>query len=347
MIKLALIGVWHVHARDYTEQAQGLNNVTLEKVWDKSHENAVEFAKSHELQAVSELSEILEDETIDGVIICTETTDHDEVIAACARAGKGIFTEKTLAVGGKEARDLAAIISEAKVPFTISFPQLMHPATIVSHSMLGQGMLGEAVKLRFRNAHGGKTAGWLPEYWYDLDTAGGGALMDLGCHPIYVANALLGKPRTVSCTLTPPTTETLHADDEATVVCTYGHDDSVQAILETSFLTAQSPRLFELYGTTGSVLSYIDDVSVLGVDEADGVDENGRPDPGVWLRELDGEEVSMSAPLATFVELVTKKKSDANAPLEVTGYGLEAACQLAEVLEAAYISASEGRVVTL
>lgn len=347
MIQLALVGVWHVHALDYTKQARALKDVSIEKVWDKNKEAAEGFAAEHGLTAVQDLSEILSDEEIDGVIICTETTDHDAVIAEAARAEKAVFTEKTLAVGGKEAQKLADIIKEANVPFVISFPQLKHPATVVSHAMLGQGMLGDAVKLRFRNAHGGKTQGWLPGYWYDTETAGGGALMDLGCHPIYLANALLGKPRTVSAVLTPPAESPVHADDEATVICTYGHDNSVQAILETSFITPHSPRIFELYGTSGSVLAYNEDVSVMGVEDADGVDENGRPDPGIWMREKDGEALGMKEPLATFADLVKNRKSDADAPLEVPGYGLEAAVLLAQVLEAAYISASEGRVVTL
>lgn len=347
MIQLALVGVWHVHALDYTKQARGLKDVSIEKVWDKNKEAAERFAAEHNLTVAENLSDILSDTAIDGVIICTETADHDEVIAEAARAGKGIFTEKTLAVGGKEAQRLADVIKEADVPFVISFPQLRHPATVVSHAMLGQGMLGDAVKLRFRNAHGGKVQGWLPSYWYDTETAGGGALMDLGCHPIYLANALLGKPRTVSAALTPPTDNPVHADDEATVICTYGHDNSVQAILETSFITPYSPRTFELYGTSGSVFASDDDVTVKGVEDADGVDENGRPDPGVWMREKDGEELGMKDPLATFADIVKNRKSDADAPLEVPGYGLEAAVLLAEVLEAAYISAAEGRVITL
>ena len=347
MTQLALLGVWHVHARDYTQQARSLEGVEILKVWDKNHEAAQAFAAEHDLETVAALSDILEDEAVDGVIICTETADHDEVIAEAARAGKGIFTEKTLAIGTEAAQQLADTIREQKVPFVISFPQLGHTATLVTHALLGQGMLGDVVKLRFRNAHGGKAAGWLPAYWYDVETAGGGALMDLGCHPVYLANALLGRPKTVSCTLSPGTAEIPHADDEATVVLSYGDDGAVQAILETSFVTPQAPRRFEVYGTAASVLADNDDVRVLGVSDVDGIDADGRPQEGIWGREADGEELSMLQPLEAFVELSKQRKSDANAPLEVPGYDLDAAVLLAEVLEASYVSAAEGRVVEL
>lgn len=46
-----------------------------------------------------------------------------------------------------------------------------------------------------RDAHSGVSGDWLPEYWFDKSKAAGGAMMDLGCHPMYLLAYFLGKPK--------------------------------------------------------------------------------------------------------------------------------------------------------
>ena len=52
---------------------------------------------------------------------------------------------------------------------------------------------------RVRLAHDGGSRGWLPERFFDPAAAVGGALTDLGCHPVYLVQRFLGStPQTVS-----------------------------------------------------------------------------------------------------------------------------------------------------
>ena len=53
--------------------------------------------------------------------------------------------------------------------------------------------LGTVTLVRVRLSHNGATAGWSPEHFYSLEECRGGALIDLGCHPMYLTRLFLGE----------------------------------------------------------------------------------------------------------------------------------------------------------
>ena len=55
--------------------------------------------------------------------------------------------------------------------------------------MIEPGAIGDVISVRAREAHSGPHA---PHFW-DADTAGGGALLDMGCHTIEAARYFFGK----------------------------------------------------------------------------------------------------------------------------------------------------------
>ena len=73
----------------------------------------------------------------------------------------------------------------------------------VSNFIFGQGPWTPWQMLAY--GLGGALAGWLPDYWYDPETTGGGAMMDLGAHPMYHSAWMLGTPKRIQsmfCNLT-------------------------------------------------------------------------------------------------------------------------------------------------
>ncbi len=113
--------------------------------------------------------------------------------------------------------------------------------------------------MRMRTAHDGSLSGWLPDYWYDVSKAGGGAMMDLGCHPMYTAAYLLGMPKRIASIFTttyaPPP-----ADDHA--VCAVEFEGGAIAVLETGFVSKYNSNCFELLGTEGAIVAIGHEVKV-------------------------------------------------------------------------------------
>lgn len=116
---------------------------------------------------------------------------HRDVIVAAAKAGKHIFTEKVIAPTLKEVNAIIAEVNENKVKLTVSLPRLNDGYTLTIQEILSQELLGKITYVRVRLSHNGATESWLPNHFFSLEQCGGGALIDLGCHPMYLAKLFL------------------------------------------------------------------------------------------------------------------------------------------------------------
>jgi predicted dehydrogenase len=107
-------------------------------------------------------------------------------------------------------------------------------------------------QVRCRLAHDGAVGRqWLPARFFDPDEAGGGALVDLGCHPLYLTRLFLGgMPERVSAEYGRVTGRAV--DDNAVAVLQ--HESGALGIAETGFVNPASPFTIEIHGTTGSLL---------------------------------------------------------------------------------------------
>lgn len=250
MLKFAMLSAWHVHAEGYAHEINAHPETEVALVWDDDPSRGEEFAKKLGVPFEPSLEKVLQNEAIDAVCVNTATTMHYEVITAAAKAGKHIFTEKVLATTSEEAYAIAKTVKDAGVKFVISFPHRARPHNLFAKEVVERGLLGDISLLRIRNAHNGTAAGWLPPHFYSMEECGGGAMMDLGAHGMYLAAWLLGKPKRISAVFSHITGK--EVEDNAVAVIEF--ENGATAINETSFLSSHSPFSLELYGTEGSLL---------------------------------------------------------------------------------------------
>src|SRR6266851_2440543 len=186
MIRLALLSFWHVHARDYVQQARANPATTITAVWDETPERGRSQAQALGVPFYENLPELLAQAEVDGVIVTTPTTMHREVIIAAAQAGKHIFTEKVLAPTLRECTEIAAAVEQAGVVLVVSLPRLSSGSTLAIKHILDRKLLGELTEVRTRLTHDGalKTRqhpqGWLPPSFFDLQQSAGGAMIHVG-----------------------------------------------------------------------------------------------------------------------------------------------------------------------
>ena len=117
-----------------------------------------------------------------------------EVMVAAAKAGKGYIYGEGNGPYCKECEEIAQAVREAGVKFCISFPHRTMPHNLFAKKVVDEGLIGDITLLRIRNAHNGSVAGWLPDHFYDPVECGGGAMIDLGAHGMYLSRWLLGEP---------------------------------------------------------------------------------------------------------------------------------------------------------
>lgn len=256
MISTALISKWHVHAMDYAKQAQENEHISLEVVWDENEERGGAWAKELDLRFEKDLTNVLSDPEIDAIIVDAPTNLHKEIMIAAAKKGKHIFTEKVLAFSMKDCEEIYEVVEAAGVQLMLSLPRLTDNYYLYAQEALDRRLLGQLTTIRCRLAHNGGVPnkgddyGWLPAHFFDREACGGGALIDLGAHPIYLTNRLAGKAVAVSARLTSVLDRPV--DDNASVIVEY--ESGATGILEAGFVSAHSPFQLELYGTEGTLL---------------------------------------------------------------------------------------------
>lgn len=256
-MKVAMLGTWHVHTQEYTESIMKSGRSELVAVWEADPEKGKAYAEKYGCKYYADLDELLADTSIDSVAVCTATNEHHDVIIKAAKAGKNIFTEKVLAFTVKEAEEIKAAIDEAGVKFTISYPHRTFPALRFAKSVLDSGELGEITYARVRNVHNGASAGWLPPHFFDKEQCGGGAMMDLGAHPMYTLNWLMGEPVSVLSMFTSVTGKPV--EDNAVSVIEF--KNGAIGVSETGFVSQDNPYTLELSGTKGALMVHGKDVS--------------------------------------------------------------------------------------
>lgn len=250
MIRIGMISYWHVHAEDYTRQVLDNSQTEIAAIWDEIPERGEEKAAKYGVPFVASLDELLSRSDIDAVVVDAPTNIHRDVMVKAARAGKHIFTEKVVAPTLKEVNEILEEVGKAGVKLTVSLPRVYDAYTQPIRKIVEEGTLGRLTLVRVRLSHNGATANWLPEHFYNKEQCGGGALIDLGCHPVYLVRLFLGLPDSVSATYGYVTGK--EVEDNAVAVLSY--ENGAIGIAEAGFVNSHSPFCIELHGTDGTLL---------------------------------------------------------------------------------------------
>lgn len=324
MLNVAMLSKWHVHAEDYARVLQSRGNVKITAVWDEEPERGREWAARLSADFEADLDTLLRREDVDGVVVDAPTSMHADVMVAAAQAGKHIFTEKAMALTTEECERISAAVREAGVKFCISFPARTRPQEMFAKQLIDDGILGDVTLLRIRNGHDGALNNWLPEYWYDEKQAGGGAMMDLGCHPMYLASWYLGKPKRITSMFHYFTQRAV----EDNAQCSIEFANNAVALVETSLVTYRTPSALEIYGTEGTLIISDSNVKVISK-------QFDSPFSG-WISPTQ-LPAAQPLPIVQWVDALLEDK-----PMP---FGLEDGTKLTELLEAAYIAHKENRTV--
>ncbi len=256
IIRVAMLSFWHVHARDYMRQAIEYPETEIVAAWDELPERGRAMAEQLGVPFYSTLPALLAQSAIDAVIVDTPTSLHRDVMLAAAQAGKHIFTEKVIAPTLHECNEVVAAVAQAGVKLSVSLPRLYAGYTQAIREIIHQRLLGDLTLVRARLSHNGaiRTSedldGWLPEHFFRLDQCQGGAMIDLGCHPMYLTRLFLGLPESVSANYGYITGR--EVEDNAVAILRY--PQGALGVVEAGFVNRFSPFTLEVHGTEGSLL---------------------------------------------------------------------------------------------
>lgn len=320
-MKTAILGTWHVHTEEYTRAILANPQAEAAAIWDSDIARGKAFAEKLGVPFTDDLDSILNDASIDSVVVCSATCDHPELLTKAANAGKNIFTEKVLTIGVEDAEKVAAAVKAAGKVFTISYPHRTFPTLRAAKALLDSGKLGTVTYARVRNVHNGSSADWLPPHFYDKAQCGGGAMMDLGAHPMYTLYWLLGEPKTITSTFT----EVTHRGVEDNAVSVIEFANGAIGVSETGFVSECNPYTLEISGTDGAMMIH-----------GESVQWGGKATGGKWVDLELPEKIQL--PIDQWVDAVTN-----GTPSPFT---IDEAVMLTRLMDGAYKSFESGTKFT-
>ncbi|MCU1490526.1 MAG: Oxidoreductase [Acidimicrobiaceae bacterium] len=211
-MRIGLLGIAHPHAINYLTNLR-VAGADIVGIHDRDAERGLRWAGEHSVAFVPEAERLLA-ERLDGVVVCSETVYHVELVREAAAAGVGILCEKPLGVRLADSQEIVEVCSRAGVTLMTAFPMRFHPAVKRVRDIIATGGLGTLRALT------GNNQGIIPlqqgAWFLDPALAGGGAIMD---HVVHLADifcwAVSSPPEAVYAVAN----RILYADEAAVETC--------------------------------------------------------------------------------------------------------------------------------
>lgn len=341
MIRLALLGAWHVHTWMYLPLLLDAyrGSVCFTVVWDDDEVRGLAAAQRLGVPFEADLEAALRGYPVDAVIVQCQTVLHCKVVCAAAMAGKHIFCEKVLAPTLEECLQIRCAVEQSGVKFMISLDALPYGVYAFARKLIQDGALGRIGTAYVRRVHGmafGEEGG-LPDYWYDNRQTAGGVTIDLATHGATLLLSLFGAPQAVTARMTQRLGK--GQDDISTMIAEFA--GGVQGVAMTSFMAAHLENHVEIIGDKGSLVMTgyvgINDARLRVYLQSDLLP--GFSEPAAVPPEL----IPPTSPLTViaFIQLLCGDWR------ELEGYTMQNAIQLTRMLQAAYRSAQTGARVVL
>jgi predicted dehydrogenase len=189
-----IIGLGRI-AHKFAQDLKHIKGARLHAVAARDSDRAQAFGQQYGApHAYGTYEEILNCPDLHAVYIATPHSSHAENTIMCMRAGMPVLCEKAFAVNARESAEMIAASRKHHTFLMEAFWTRFIPSTQYALDEIAKGSIGEIVGLK-------ADFGFKPVFdpsnrLFDLNLAGG-ALLDIGVYPLFLALLVLGKPEEI------------------------------------------------------------------------------------------------------------------------------------------------------
>ena len=298
-ITLAFVGCAHIHTPGFIELLNGRKDVVVKYVWDHDAARAAKRAGELAAKAAGSPEEVWSDREVTGVVICSETNRHHDLVMAGVKAGKHMFVEKPLGITATESYAMADAIEKAGLLFTTGYFNRTIPQHLYLKDQVAKGNFGKITRIRGSNCHNGSLGGWFDTEWRWMANpkiAGVGAFGDLGTHLLDILMWLLGDVAAATADIKVVTHRYQDCDESGEGLLRFKNDST--GTLAAGWVDVANPVTLEVSGTEGHAV-IVDGELYYKCEKVEGADGKNP-----W-RQL---PQALPAPLHMFVDAVGGKK---------------------------------------
>lgn len=340
-MKIAVIGLVHTHVHWILGRADD-GDFELVGIVEPNKELAQRYLSQYDLSmdlVYDNIEELLSNTQAEAVTAFNTIRDHVSVVEACAPKGIHVMVEKPLAVSLEHARKMEKLARKHKIHLLTNYETTWYGSNHTTLQMIQEEpeTFGDIRKIVVHDGHPGpKEIGvdeeflvWLTDpYWN-----GAGALTDFGCYGANLSTWLMQGEKALTVTaITQQIKPHIYpkVDDEATILVTY---PKAQAVIQASWNWNYNRKDMEVYTEKGYIHAKNRfDMEIMKTEQA-----------GAMRRSVKARKAPYNDPFAYFMAVIREEIQ--MEPTDLSS--LENNMQVMEILQAAMISAKEGRTVSI
>jgi len=250
-INLGIIGagrIGQMHARNIVHQISGGKILAISDIIEDAAKKAGEELNIPII--TNDHQKILSNKDIDGVLICSSTDTHAQIISEAAEAGKHIFCEKPIALEMDKIEEALSTVEKMGVKLMVGFNRRFDPSFKKAKDLIAKGQIGEPQLVRITSRD--------PEPPpLNYIKVSGGLFLDMMIHDFDMARYLTGEEVNElmafgECLIDPSIGE---AGDIDTAIVTLKFESGVLGSIDNSRKSVYGyDQRIEVFGSKGCVM---------------------------------------------------------------------------------------------
>ena len=253
-LRLALVGVGAAAQIAHIPALKKAEGTELAALCDRDPEKAARVAQKFQVPKVhARFDDLLADDEIDAIDICTPNYLHAPMGIAALEAGKHVLCERPLARSAEEAAGMVKAAKKADRMLMCAVPHRFRPDAQLLKKFVEKGDLGEIFFAK---------AGWLRQRTqWDSDEwrrqkreSGGGVVLDLGFQMLDLSLWTLGNPAVESVTASLHRSRKGEVEDSATAFFRLATGATLTLEVTWGLLMEKDFHYLNLFGSGGAAL---------------------------------------------------------------------------------------------
>lgn len=248
---MAIIGLGYI-GKLHLRHALALPNATMVAASDISQKALNEAKNLGVEKTYNNYQELLKEPEIDAVIIALPTHLHLQCATMVAEAGKHMLLEKPMARNVGEAREILKIAQKNSVKLMMGYHLRFNQCFREIKERLENKELGD-VEIAYGTFissgpffhRGGHTPVRVPEWWFNKELTGGGALIDVGSHVINLLRWYFGEIIDIRALFG----HRFNLNFEDSAICLSKFESGASAVITAGYFYQGYKLEIELFGT--------------------------------------------------------------------------------------------------
>lgn len=304
-LRVGVVGLGVISYK-HAQSIVDIENAELVAASSRTAQNREKFSKEFDVRMFADYEEMLNQDNIDAISICTPSGTHLDFGIKAAEAGKHVIVDKPIEVSVDRGQKLIESCEKNDVKLAVIYQNRYSEAVLKLKDAVDSGKIGKPVMARgtvkwFRTQEYYTDSGWRGT----LDLDGGGALINQSIHTLDLLIWILGDLKCVFGLKDTLTHEGIEAEDNLVATLQFVRGTLGQFEASTS-IVPQQPRIIEINGSKGTAVLKGDEFRLITDDGETSVDFSQQKEDAFFLKQyrdiidsiLQGNQPPVSGPEA-------------------------------------------------